>query len=159
MADTGIKQGSKLYVCATPQPENLDQAGFEALTWVLVGNVVELPGIGVTDNIVSQDYIGTDTSQKRKGFRSVEDGTIIVGRDYEDDGQIALRNAAGTRYNYAFKLESSDSPSALYTNTIRYSRGVVSGPNFVGGGGEEFDNEEFTIGFNQIPITVDPELI
>lgn len=159
MANTGIKRESKLYICATAQADDLNLAGFEALTWVEIGNVVTLPDFGVTDNIVSQDYIGTDVSQKQKGFRMASDTEIVVGRDYEDTGQDALRTAAGTRFNYAFKLESSDAPSALYTNTIRYSRGIVGGPNFTGGGGEDFDNETFQLGLNQAPIIADPELI
>lgn len=159
MADTGIKRESKLYICATTQAADLNLAGFEALTWVEIGNIVTLPDFGVSDNIVSQDYVGTDVSQKKKGYRMASDTSVVVGRDFEDSGQDALRTAAATRYNYAFKLESSDAPSALYTNTIRYSRGIVGGPNFTGGGGEDFDNEEFQIGLNQAPIIADPELI
>lgn len=159
MADVGIKRESKLYICATPQAADLLQAGYEALTFVEIAKVVTLPDFGITDNVVSQDYIGTDVSQKQKGFRMASDTEIVVGRDYSDAGQDALRTAAATRYNYAFKLESSDAPSALYTNTIRYSRGIVGGPNFTGGGGEDFDNETFQLGLNQAPITVDPELI
>lgn len=159
MANTGIKRESKLYICATAQAADLNLAGFEALTWVEIGRVVTIPDFGITDNIVSQDYIGTDVSQKQRGFRMASDTEIVVGRDFEDAGQDALRTAAGTRYNYAFKLESSDAPSALYTNTIRYSRGIVGGPNFTGGGGEDFDNETFQLGLNQSPIIADPELI
>ena len=158
MADTGIKRGGKFYICATPQGADLNQAGYEALTWVEVGNIVTFPDFGITDNIVSQDYIDTDVSQKRKGFRMASDSELVVGRDYEDTGQDALRTAAATRLNYAFKLESSDSPNpATTTNTIRYSRGIIGGPNFTGGGGEDFDNETFQIGLNQAPIVVDPE--
>lgn len=160
MADTGIKKDSKFYICETPQPSNLDQSGFEALTWVEVGNIVTFPDFGVSDNIVTQDYANTDVSQKQKGFRNASDTETVVGFDPDDLGQDALRNAAGTRTNYAMKLESSDSPNAATTtNTIRYSRGVVGGPNFAGGGGEDFDNETFQIGLNQAPVIVKPEAI
>jgi len=40
-----------------------------------------------------------------------------------------------------------------------YSRGIVSGWNFTGGGGEDFDNITTTIGLNQEPIIVAPEAI
>jgi len=159
MADTGIKKDSKLYICETAQGADLLQAGYEALTWVEIGNIVTMPDFGVSDNIVTQDYINTDVSQKRKGFRNASDTEIVVGFLPDDDGQDALRVAADTKFNYAFKLESDDAPDASTTNTIRYSRGVVGGPNFTGGGGEDFDNETFQLGLNQAPIIVEPEAI
>jgi hypothetical protein len=159
MADTGIKRESKFYICATPQSADLDQSEYEGLTYVEVGNIVTMPDFGVTDNMVTQDYINTDVSQKQKGFRSASDTELVVGYDPDDAGQDAIRTAAGTRFNYAFKLESSDAPDADTTNTIRYSRGLVGGPNFTGGGGEDFDNETYQIGLNQAPITVKPEAI
>jgi hypothetical protein len=158
MADTGLKRESKLYICATPQAADLNQSGYEGLTWVEIGNIVTLPDFGVSDNMVTQDYINTDVSQRQKGFRQASETELVVGRDYEDAGQDAIRTAAATRNNYALKLESSDG-SATLTPTTRYSRGVIGGPNFTGGGGEDFDNETFQIGLNQAPITVDPTAI
>lgn len=159
MADTGIKQGSKFYICETPQSADLLEAAYEALTWVEVANIVTFPDFGVTDNIVTQDYANTDVSQKRKGFRNASETELVVGYLPADAGQVALRTAAATKFNYAFKLESSDSPNATTTNTVRYSRGVIGGPNFTGGGGEDFDNETYQIALNQAPITVEPEAI
>jgi hypothetical protein len=156
---TGIKRGGKLSICATPQASDLNQAGYEGLTYIEIGNIVTFPDFGVTTNMPVQDYINTDVSQKQQGFRTASDTEVVVGFDPEDDGQDALRTAAGTRFNYAFKLEASDAPNALNTNTIRYSRGVVGGPNFAGGGGEDFDNETYMIGLNQAPVIVKPELI
>lgn len=159
MANTGIKKDSKFYICETPQQDNLLQAGFEALTWVPVEKVVTFPDFGISDNIVSQDYANTDVSQKQKGFRNASDTELVVGYDPDDIGQDAMRTAAGTRYIYAMKLESSDAPNASTTNTIRYSRGVIGGPNFTGGGGEDFDNDTYQIGLNQAPVIVAPEAI
>jgi hypothetical protein len=160
MADTGIKRGGKFYICATPQGADLNLAGFEGLTWVEVGKIVTFPDFGVTENIVSQDYISTDLSEYRKGFKQGSQSALVIGRDHADAGQNALRTASATRVNYAFKLESSDSPNpTTTTNTIRYSRGLVTAPNFTGGGGEDFDNEEFTIALNQSPIVANPEAI
>ena len=159
MALPGIKKDGTLYICATAQNSDLLQAAFEALTWVEIDKIVTLPDMGRIDNMVSQDYINTTVSQFQKGFANAGQSKLVIGRDHEDTGQDALRTAAATRYNYAFKLESSDAPSASFTNTIRYSRGVVSGPMFSGGGGEDFDNETYNIAFNQVPVIVDPEAI
>lgn len=159
MADPGIKRESKFYICATPQNSDLNQGAYEALVFVEIGSIVTLPDMGSTANIVSQDYVNTDVSQKRKGFQNAGESELVIGRDHEDAGQDALRVAAATRYNYAFKLESADAPSSSFTNTIRYSRGVISGPMLTGGGGEDFDNETYQIAFNQLPVIVDPEAI
>jgi hypothetical protein len=55
----------------------------------------------------------------------------------------------------AIKIERNDAPQGK-TNTIFYSRGVVSGPLYPGGGSDDFDLEKFKIGLNQLPIRVDP---
>lgn len=159
MAETGIKKNSKLYICATPQSADLLQAGYEALTWVEISNVVTLPDFGVSDNIVTQDYINTTVSQKRKGFSNASDTEVMVGQLDGDAGQEALAAASLTAFNYALKLEQDDAPDAATTNTIRYSRGVIGGRNFTGGGGEDFDNETYAIGLNQAPIVVAPTAI
>jgi len=156
---TGIKKDGTLYICSTPQPADLLQAGFEGLTWVEIGNVVTMPGFGVTDNIKVQDYINAPLSQQSKGFKKASDASVVVGSLQTDPGQVELRAAAATKYNYALKLEQSDAPDSAHTNTIRYSRGVIGGPDFPGGGGEDYDNETFQIALNQIPIVVPSELI
>jgi hypothetical protein len=158
MAEPGIKRSSTLAICTTPQASDLTASQYAALTWVPIGSIVTMPDFGVTDNIVSQDYVNTDVSQKRKGFRMASDTEIVVGRDHDDLGQDALRAAAATRLNYAFRMQSSDGTPTL-TPTTRYSRGIVGGPNFTGGGGEDFDNETFQLGLNQAPVIVEPTAI
>lgn len=159
MADTGIKKDSKLYICATAQGSDLDQAAFEGLVWVEIGNIVTLPDFGVTENMPAQDYINTSLSQAQKGFVQPVDTSVVVGDDYEDTGQDTLRTASQTRLTYALKLEGSDAPSASLTNTIRYTRALIGREAFPGGGGEDFDNVEFPIKLKQIPIRVEPEAI
>lgn len=46
MAQTN--KGRKVYVCETPQPSDLNQAGYEGLTWVEVGNVGSVDQTGPT---------------------------------------------------------------------------------------------------------------
>jgi hypothetical protein len=153
------KIGSKLYISTTAENSALSESEFEALVYTEIDCVITLPDFGITDNIVSQDCINGDVTQKQKGFKSASDTEIVISFMPGDAGQDALRAAAATKFNYAFKLESADAPDASTTNTIRYSRGIVGGPNFAGGGGEEFDNETYSLGLNQSPILVKPEAI
>jgi len=153
-------KGGKFYICTTPQPANLNLAAFEALTFVEVANVVSVPDMGSNVNIVSQSFLANGPIQKYHGDEDAGGGDLEVGYLPADTGQIALNAAALTRNtNYAFKYELADAPSALYTNTIRYQRGIISGPVNTGGASEDFPNRVYAIGFNQRQVEAPPELI
>ena len=152
-----INKGRKFYVCATAQPDDLTQTEYEALTWVEVKKVGNVGETGTAENVLNYDTMDTDVSQKQKGVANAGDPAIEVARVYDDAGQILMRTAAATRLNYAFKFEHSDSPDGALTNTIIYSRGIVTGPTRPNGGVEDFDLEVYTLGLNQKEIVVDPE--
>ncbi|MFG1413470.1 hypothetical protein V5G24_20380 [Xanthobacter sp. VTT E-85241] len=152
--------GAKLYVCTAPQTAlPLDAAAFAALTWVQVKKVGQISDMGTDTNIVNYDTLDTDVSQKGKGVTNGGDWTIEVARVYDDAGQTAMRAAALTGYDYAFKVEYADAPSAGYTNTIMYNCGLVTGPRKPGGGVEDFILEQFTLAMNQRDVVVDPTVI
>lgn len=153
-------KGGKFYISTTPVTDDLLLAAYEALTYVEAKFVASTPGMAVEDNIISEDFLSTDVSQKQKGFAQVVDGELVVGYAYGDPGQIALIAASQSRVQYAFKSELSDSPNpATTTNTIRYTRGFVGGGGDAGGGGEDFVDLTFSLAFNQRPIWVAPEPI
>jgi len=157
MAGTYTNAGGKFYICVTPKPTDLTQEQYEALTWVEVKNVGSLPESGLNTNIVSYDMINTDVTQKAKGISNAGDGSLELARIPDDPGQVALRAAAITKYYYAFKRELNDKPSADYTNTIYYNRGLVTGPVHPGGRNEDFTLETYTLGYVQSEIAVNPE--
>lgn len=157
MANTN--KGRKLYVCATDQPADLDLAGFEALTWVEVGNVGSVGPTGTNTNIVSYDELSTEVTQKQKGISNAGDPPIECARNASDPGQIVLRTAGQTKLYYAFKIEDDDAPSAGFTNSIYYNRGLVTGPVRPGGRNEDFILETFTLGLVQEEIINDPEAL
>ena len=158
MADQLNLDGT-LYVCATVQNADLNQAAFKALTWVEIGKIVTLPQVGFEANIVTQNYVNTDFSADAKGFINGTASEIMVGRDPTDAGQVILRTAANTRYRYAFKRVYADDVAG-FTATTTYFRALVSSQLDAGGGGEEFDNETFGIKVTaQKPIIVAPEAI
>jgi len=157
MANKSTKKGSKTYVCATAQNADLNQTAFEALTWVQVSKVGNVGDFGSESNIVTYDTLDEDVTQKQKGTANAGDLTIEVASDASDAGQDELRTfgVPTNLNNIAVKIERNDMPAGGSTNTIFYSRGVVSGPVLVGGGNDDFDIERFTIGLNQLPIRVD----
>lgn len=150
--------GSKLYVCATPQPTDLDATQFAALTWVLVGGVGNIGETGDNTNILNYDTWDDAVVQKAKGLTDAGSPEIEVARDPSDAGQDILRAAAKTNFYYAFKIEGTDIPNANVGSkpTIRYNRGLVAGPREPNGRNEDFDLEIFTLGLVQKQIKVDP---
>lgn len=150
---------TKLYVCATAQTATLNRAAFEALTWVQVKNVGSVTGMGTNPNIVNYNTLDDDVVQKAKGIVDGGSWEVEVAYVFDDAGQIIMRTAAATDYEYAFKLEYENAPSAAYTNTIVYNKGLVAGPRRPGGRGDDFILEQYTIAMNQTDITVDAALI
>jgi hypothetical protein len=150
--------GKKLYVCATPQPNDLDAAAFAGLTWVQVKGVGDHGETGSQTNIVTYDTWDTTVTQKGKGITNAGDPTIELARDPDDPGQVIMRTIAKTNLNYAFKIEGNDKPNTDVDSkpTIRYNRGLVAGPTTPNGRNEDFDLEIFTLGLNQEQVTVDP---
>lgn len=148
--------GRKVYICSTPQPSALNQAQYEALTWIEVGDVGNVGQMGTDTNIVNYPTLAGDVQGKHKGIKNAGDPVIECARSATDVGQVALRAAGLTDYIYAVKIENADKPSDSYTNTVHYNRGIVTGPVRPGGRNEDFILEVFTIGLVQREIVVNP---
>lgn len=156
MAQTN--KGRKVYICETPQPSDLNQAQYEALTWVQVGNVGSVGQTGPDTNIVSYDELSTEVTQKQKGITNAGDPEIECARNPTDPGQIILRTIGGPtdKRFYALKIEDNDAPDGNSTNTIYYNRGLVTGPKRPNGRNEDFILETYTFGLVQVEIVVAP---
>jgi len=158
MADT--LSGSKFYVCSTAQAADLDQSGFEALTWVEVKGVGSVGETGTQQNIVSYDTMGTTVTQKSKGIANAGDPAVECERIYNDAGQIIMRTISAVADNqaYAFKWVKNDGTAAL-TSTTHYYRGKCTGPTRPNGRNEDFDLEVYTLGLVQTELTVNPTAV
>ena len=157
MANKSTKKGSKVYVCETPQNSDLTASAYAALTWVQVGKVGKVGDFGSDSTINHYDTLDEPVQQKQKGVSNAGDPELEVASIADDPGQDILRTFGDPLNvnNMAIKVERNDAPQGK-TNTVFYSRGVVSGPLYPGGGSDDFDLEKFKIGLNQLPIRVDP---
>ena len=152
----GTNASGKLYICATPQPAALSQAQFEALAWVQIVGLGSHGETGTSSNILTYDTWDQSVVQKYKGLDDAGSPEIELMRYPFDAGQILLRQAATTKFNYAFKLEKPDKQVPTGTGTIVYNRGIVAGPRRPNGRNEVFDLEMFTLGLNQVEIVANP---
>lgn len=148
--------GGKLYIAvdvsgdAEVHNTDLSEAQYDALTWLEVKQMGSHGETGSNTNILTYDTWDTTVSQKSKGITNAGDPEIEVARVGTDPGQLQMRAAAQTKHSYAFKLEHDDS---LGTNgTIKYNRGVVTGPRHPNGRNEDFNLEIFALGLNQEEI-------
>lgn len=158
VAFANTNSGGKLYISVDgsndPVASNsdLNQAAYEALTWLQVSNVGNIGETGSNTNVATYDTWDSDVAKKAAGITNAGDPEIELARSPTDLGQIALRSAAAlanNANNYAFKIERLD-------GTIYYNRGLVLGPRHPNGRNEDFNLEIFTIACNQEEITVEP---
>jgi hypothetical protein len=105
---------------------DLNKAGYEALTFVEVGEVEDAGEFGDASNPVTFTALADRRTRKFKGTRDAGDMTLVIGFDAGDAGQIALIAAEqdDSPSDFAFKVEFNDGdPDATPTaipNTIKY---------------------------------------
>lgn len=156
MSQKATKFGSKVYVCSTNQETDLSQSGYEALTWVQVGSVGKIGDFGSNSNDLTYNTLDEPVSQHQKGVADAGSPQLEVVDLGTDAGQTILRTfGIGTNHqNMAIKIERNDKITGGGTNTIFYSRGVVSGPTYVGGGTDDFELARYNLMLNQLPVRV-----
>lgn len=148
---------TKYYVSSTAQNSVLDQAGYEALTWVEITGVGAWGETGLNTNVLTYDTISDDVTQKGKGLSDAGSPEIELVRNPSDAGQAILEaaGAVGNNNEYAFKEVRADGTNGN-EGSVFYNRGIVTGPRRPQGRNEDFDLVIFTLGFNQQEISVDP---
>ena len=138
-------QGGAFSICASPQTPTLDEAAFDALTYVPVPGVVTAPSFRVEQNTLSQNTLADDIAQIQGGFRQGQTTDVTVAFSPATQAGIAAMEAAADSANlFAVKYELNDS---LGTNgTTFYALCFVGGGGGVeGGGGEDFANRVYNL--------------
>jgi hypothetical protein len=162
MANTN--KGRKFYIAVTVADNAIpsakatapaNAAAYAAFAWTQVKNVGSITEMGIRENIVNYDELETTVIQKSKGLINAGDPTVEVARNVTDNGQKAMRAAALTKLNYAFKITDDDMPSGGTTPTTYYNWGMVTGPTRPGGRAEDFILEVFTLALNALETVVD----
>lgn len=100
-------------------PATLTKTAYAALTFTLVGEIVDGGEIGRTYNIVTHNPLASRATVKLKG--SYDDGTVALKAAYAsgDAGQVLMQAALLSDAQYSFKF-------ALQDGTIIYCEGQVS---------------------------------
>lgn len=114
--------GIKISIGPTVDPAVTNTTGeFAALSYTEVGEVESIGEFGDTSNTITFTPLSAARVNKLKGSRNAGGFTITMGRDTGDAGQVALRAAEKTKFDYAVKIEYSDASSGSPSqNSIQY---------------------------------------
>ena len=142
----GTSEGSTVFIGPVSTATTL--SALKALTFVEIGNVESIGEFGPQAQDVSFTPLKGPSVQHLKG--AIDNGMlpVIYAADPLDPGQIALSAAAGTKFEYAFKVVLNDEADANDTPTTFYGRGPVFGKRINVGGANDVRKRTSNIGLN-----------
>jgi hypothetical protein len=97
--------GTTLHV-AVGSPANFTVSGYEALSFVLVGEITNLGEFGRVYALVTHNPIGSRGTVKKKGSFNEGQMALQLGSDIRDSGQQVMKAAANSDNDYSFKVTS-----------------------------------------------------
>ena len=156
MSDVKTGVGSQVFV-GDGSSSAVDQTTFEAVTWVKIGEVTEIPEFGEEKNAV--EYASMDDGRTRtlKGRARGSTITLTMGHVAGDPGQQALQTAYDAAGDVEFKATLNDPGSGLTpTPTTYYFWGAVMAININPGDGNNPVMMSATIAINTKPLKVLP---
>lgn len=108
-------------------PTTEDEAGYDALTFIDIGELTNLDEYGRVYNEVTSNPLATRRTRKYKGQYDEGSPSMTVDREGADAGQVAAKSALALDTNVAFAVTHQD-------GSIDYfSAKVMSFTNSVGG--------------------------
>ena len=140
--------GTKLYTSATA-PATYNQAGFAALTWTEVGEIVNLGDFGRTYNIVNHINLGSRKTVKLKGSYNEGNLDLQLARAPGNAGQALVITASTSDNSYSFKV-------VLQDGTIMYFSGQVASYTTNVGASDQIVGAKANIEINNDIIEVAP---
>lgn len=97
-------------------------------TWKELGELRTMGAVGDTWDVSEINLLGVQRTQKVKTNVKSGSAELVMNADYANEGQLALRAAAGATTAYAFKVEFADKPATGATpkNSVRYFTALVT---------------------------------
>lgn len=153
-AVTGGTGGNALTIVASSSPASHAVASGATLSggggtaWTEILEIESLGDFGDTSANVNFSSIQDGRVRKLKGSRDAGNMALICGFDARDPGQLALRAAQATSFQFAFKLIASDKRLPSDEPTIFYFNGLVESQKTNFGASNNVAKTTFTIGIN-----------
>lgn len=144
--------GVKYYIGTTAAAT--DAATFAADTYTEIKEVEDGSEFGDNANLVTFSALGDGRVRKLKGARDAGTLNLVCGRDHLDAGQIAVRAAELTKFNYNIKVQLADAADANDTNSVFYFKGMVMSQRAMVGTNDNVVKDQFTIAINSALVSV-----
>lgn len=110
-----------IYSVVQDSPATFDALGYEALTYVEVGEVTDLPEYGPNTEVVTHQPLKTGITEKYSGFTDNGSLAVGLGQDANDAGQAILRDSqdlSNKGSQYSFKTVFPDGTVDYYTGGV-----------------------------------------
>lgn len=110
-----------LFAIVAASPATIDAAGFGALVYVNVGEVVDVPEIGADVALVTHMPLATGIVEKFKGFKNFGSFALGFADDITDAGQLVLESGAiGANENvqHSARITLQDGTFIYFTNKV-----------------------------------------
>lgn len=155
MGDIITASGAKIYIGNAAAASSVDTlAEFEATSsWIEIGSVESLGEFGDEANIVTGANLADSRMQKAKGVRDAGTLALVCFHDPLDTGQLAIEAAEATSDNWPFKVVLPDSPTPLYSDSIKYFRGIVASKRQNIGNADNIIRNTYNIAVNSAIIS------
>ena len=118
--------GTTIGVSATA-PATFNVVGYEALTFVNIGEVTDLGEFGREYTEVTHNPIGTRSTETYKGSFSEGSIDMQVGLDTEDPGQILMKTASTSDAAYYFKITTQNGDAYYFSARVMSFKVSVGG--------------------------------
>jgi len=117
-------------------PATFDASGYGAQTFVLVGEVIDLPEYGPKVQVVESNPLATGVTEKFKGFINYGSQSMGLEFDSTNAGQlvmIAAVEGATKNQQHSVKIEYSDGSIDFYSARLfSYTKAPGSANSMVG---------------------------
>jgi hypothetical protein len=155
MSNTANHIGKTIYV-ASAAPATNNDAGFVALTWVLVSGSITLPQLGVSHSMIDVPDLQTGFTSAVKGAAQGVDTTATFRDVATDAGQIAV-TALGVSQDGIGSIKivtGTGTDNAPVTgDAVSYAQGIIH--SYQPNAADNSSFEGFTVGFRQNDFTID----
>ena len=159
MANAGIfaTSGSKLYIGGpkTAQAADFVVGDFSSQSWVEISWMESIGQFGDESAEITFDAIGQQRTFKLKGNRNAGNLEAVCAIDYLDEGQQNVVLGEKTTFDYAFKVEFNDEPSAVGTPSIRYFIAKIMTAREMLDGANNIMKMSMRLGINSNVVRVD----
>lgn len=129
MVDVTTTTGTTIGASAT-LPATIDSLGYSALTFVDIGEVIDIGELAKAYNIVAHQSAGRGYPQKLKDVYDIGNISLTVGRVSANLGQVELQAALGSSASYAFEIALPSGDFGFFTaKVIKAGIGAVASGN------------------------------